>query len=221
MFARVKEICVIEKKKATGLKKHLPNIATSIRLVGSFSLLFLMGFERDIGSFQAVPWVWLIVYTFLALTDSIDGMLARKLNAKSDFGALLDVLSDATLIVIGAITVFAVFAFDNLTNLQIWVYIGLLVFCLANRLSMNLYAKKFFGVANMLHSYPNKIFSAGCCVVIGFWAFLRDVPWWSVAILVALSLYGAIDEIVYCVRAAKYDVNFKGHGFQKYELRKK
>ena len=203
------------------MKKYLPNIATSIRLVGSFSLLFLMGFEKDIGPFKAVPWIWLIVYIFLALTDSIDGILARRLNAKSDFGAILDALSDALLIVIGAVTVFVVFASDSLTVFQTRLYIGLLIFCLFNRLSMNLYAKKFFGTANMLHSYPQKIFAAACCIGIGFWAFLRDVPLWSVVILVILNLYGSIDEIVYCARSAKYDVNFKGHWFQKYEKRKK
>ena len=217
----LKEDSAIETTKAAGLKKYLPNIATSIRLVGSFSLLFLMGSEKDIGPFKAVPWVWLIVYIFLAFTDSVDGTIARKLNAKSNFGAFLDAVSDAVLLVIGAATVFVVFASDNLTDFQTRLYVGLLIFCVANRLSMNLYAKKFFGVANMLHSYPQKIFAAACYIGVGFWAFLRDVPWWSVAVLILLNLYGAIDEIVYCARSAHYDVNFKGHWFQKYELRKR
>jgi len=211
----------MEKVKATGLKRYLPNIATSIRLAGSFSLLFLINFETDIGSFNAVPWIWLLVYIFLVLTDSVDGTLARKLNAESDLGAFLDTVSDAALLAIGAATVFVVFARDSLTNFQTWLYIGLLAFCVINRLSMNLVAKKFFGAANMLHSYPQKAFVICCYIGVGFWAFLRDVPWWSVVILVTQSLYGAIDEILYCARAAKYDVNFRGHGFQKYELRKK
>ena len=220
MFTHSEEACAIENVKATGLKKHLPNIATSVRLVGSFSLLFLMDFERDIGPFQAVPWIWLIVFLFLSFTDSIDGMLARKLNAKSDLGALLDGLSDIVLLVIGAATVFIVFAADNLTSFQIGLYIGALIFCMLNKLSMNLYAKKFFGITNMLHSYPQKLFAVGCYIGVGSWAFFRDVPWWSIVLLISLCLYAAIDEIIYCARTATYDVNFKGHGFQKYELRK-
>jgi phosphatidylglycerophosphate synthase len=210
----------MENKKATGFKKYLPNIATIIRLFGSFSLFFLTNFEKDIGPFKAVPWIWLIVYLFLVFTDTIDGIIARKLNAISDFGAFLDAFSDTVLLVIGAASVFVVFA-TNLTNFQKWLYIGLLIFCSANKLSMNLYAKKFFGIVNMLHSYPQKAFAVGCYVGVGFWALIRDVPWWSVVILIILNLYGAIDEIVYCARAAEYDVDFKGHGFQKYELRKK
>jgi len=200
--------------------KHLPNIATSIRLFGALILLLLINYEKDIGSFKAVPWIWLIVYLFLVFTDSIDGALARKLNAKSNIGAFLDAFSDTVLLVIGAATVFVKFANNNLSDLQTWVYIGLLIFCTVNKLGMNLVAKYFFGFANMLHSYPQKIFAVGCYIGVGFWAFLRDVPWWSIAFLVSLNLYATIDEIVYCARADKYDVDFKGHGFQKYELKK-
>lgn len=221
MFIRAKEVCTIENVKAVGLVKYLPNIATITRLFGSFSLLFLMNFEKDIGPFKSVPWIWLAVYLFLVLTDSFDGTIARRFNAKSDIGAFLDAFSDTVLLVIGAATVFVVFASDNLTGFQSRVYIGLLIFCASNKLSMNIYAKVFFGVANMLHSYPQKAFAVGCYIGVGFWAFIRDVPWWSVAFLIMLNLYGAIDEIVYCARAAKYDVDFKGHWFQKYELRKK
>ena len=133
----------------------------------------------------------------------------------------MDAFGDTVLLVIAAAIVFVVFAKDSLTDFQSWFYICLLIFCATNKLSMNLYAKIFFGKANMLHSYHQKAFAIGCYIGVGFWAFLRDVPWWSIVFLVSLSLYGAIDEIVYCARAAKYDVDFKGHGFQKYELRKK
>jgi phosphatidylglycerophosphate synthase len=175
----------------------------------------------NIGSFARVPWIWLIVYLFLTFSDSIDGTLARKLNAKSNLGAFLYFFSDTVLLVIAAATVFVIFASDSLSDFQTRLYIGLLIFCAANKLSMNLYAKIFFGVANMLHSYPQKAFAVGCYIGVGFWAFLRDVPLWSVVLLVMLNLYATIDEIIYCARASKYDVDFKGHGFQKYEPRKK
>ena len=195
-------------------------MASVIRLAGSFSLLFFTNISKDIGPFRAVPWVWLIIYLFLSLTDTIDGTLARKLNAKSNIGAFLDAFSDTVLLVIGAAIVFTVFTKDSLTNFQSRLYIGLLIFCAANKLSMNVYAKIYFGTANMLHSYPQKAFAVGCYVGVAFWAFLRNVPWWSIVFLISLSIYGAVDEIVYCARAAEYDVDFKGHGFQKYALRK-
>jgi phosphatidylglycerophosphate synthase len=211
----------MESVKTTGIKKYLPNIATLTRLFGSFSLLFVTNFEKDIGPFKAVPWIWLIIYIFLVLTDTVDGTIARKFNAKSDLGAFLDAFSDTVILVIAAATVFAKFASNNLTTFETRLYVVLLILFSADKLSMNLYAKIFFGVANMLHSYPQKAFAVCCYIGIGFWAFLRDVPWWSVVILTISHLYGAIDEIVYCARAASYDVDFKGHGFQKYETKKK
>ena len=188
--------------------------------MGSFSLLFLREFEKALGAFKAVPWVWLIVYFFLVLTDSVDGTLARRLNAKSNIGALLDALGDTFLLVIAVAIVLVVFASENLTTFQTRFYIGLLTFCTINKLGPNLVSKKYFGKANMLHSYPQKTFGVACYIVVGFWAFLRDVPLWSVIFLLSISIYATIDEIVYCARAAKYDVDFKGHGFQKYERKK-
>jgi len=216
-----KESFFMEKPKAVGFKKHLPNIASIIRLIGSFSLLFLMDFQKDIGLLKAVPYIWLCTYIFLSVTDSVDGTLARKLNAKSNLGAFLDALGDTVLLVIGAATVFTVFAAENLSDFEGWLYIGLLILCAVNKLGMNLVSKIFFGVPNMLHSYPQKAFAIGCYIGIGFWALIRDVPWWSVAFLVSINLYATIDEIVYCARAEKYDVDFKGHFFQKYETKKK
>jgi len=209
----------MENSKDHPILKLLPNIATLTRLFGSFALLFVINFEKDIGSFERVPWLWLIIYLFLVLTDTFDGALARKLNVKSEIGAFLDAISDVVLLVVATAIVFVKFA--DLKPLVMWIYIGLLIFCSGNRLCMNLFTKKYFGFSKMLHSYPQKAFATGCYIGVGFWAFIRDVPWWSVAILMVLNLYGAIDEIVYCVRAAVYDVDFKGHGFQKYEVRKK
>ena len=209
------------KTKATGIKKYIPNILSFIRIIGSFSLLFLMHNRTDINQFESVPLVWLIVYTILVLTDKFDGSLARKYNAKSDLGAFLDAFADVVLLVLGAATVFLLFAKENQTPTQTWIYVGILIFCLITRTSTNIFAKKYFGTANMLHSYPQKLFAAGCFIAVAIWAFLGDVPIWSIVVLVAINIYAVIDEITYCVRAEEYDVDFKGHGLQTYKLRKK
>jgi len=213
----------METAKATGFKKHLPNIATITRLIGTFSLFFFIKQRADIGPIKNVPYIWVPVYLFLVLTDHVDGQLARKLNAHSELGAFLDAFSDTVLLVVGASTVFVVFVRESLLETGewlFWLYIGLLVFCTFDKLGMNLVAKKYFGKANMLHSYPQKLFAVGCYIGVGLWAFLGTVPAWSIVLLVAINLYGMTDEVVYCMRAAEYDVDFKGHGFQKYELRK-
>ena len=158
---------------------------------------------------------------FLVLTDHIDGTLARKLHAESDFGAGLDAFSDTVLLFMGAATTFTKFVRESLTDFQFYLYIGLLLFCTFDKLGMMLVAKKYFGVPNMLHSYPQKAFAVGCYLGVGYWAFIGTVPAWSIVFLMILNFYGMIDEVVYCMRAKEYDVDFKGHGFQKYEVRQK
>ncbi|MCL2023859.1 MAG: CDP-alcohol phosphatidyltransferase family protein [Oscillospiraceae bacterium] len=207
--------------KATGFKKHLPNIATFTRLLGTFSLPFLISYRQDVGSIENVPLYWFCAYMFLVLTDHIDGTLARKLHAESDFGAGLDAFSDTVLLFMGAATTFTKFVRESLTDFQFYLYIGLLLFCTFDKLGMMLVAKKYFGVPNMLHSYPQKAFAVGCYLGVGYWAFIGTVPAWSIVFLMILNFYGMIDEVVYCMRAKEYDVDFKGHGFQKYEVRQK
>jgi len=82
-------------------------------------------------------------------------------------------------------------------------------------------SKKRFGKGNMLHSIPHKSFAVAAYILIAFWAFVRGLPMWSILLLWAIMTYALIDEIVYLVRSAEYDPDFRGHGFEKYPLRKK
>ena len=88
--------------------KSLPNILTSMRLV-----LALFMFVALAAAAGAVPWLsdsltpemqfalqrW-AVYAFVvaAVTDFFDGWLARRLNATSLWGAILDPISDKVLV---------------------------------------------------------------------------------------------------------------------------
>ena len=68
------------------LKKQLPNIITLSRIISLIVgfILFMKG--NTILS--------LIFYIYGAISDSIDGYLARRLNAYSKFGQYLDAISD-------------------------------------------------------------------------------------------------------------------------------
>ena len=67
-------------------KKKIPNIITFIRilLIPAFIIVF----------FKVSPLMALIVFTFACLTDLLDGYLARKFDAISNFGKLFDPLAD-------------------------------------------------------------------------------------------------------------------------------
>lgn len=81
-------------------KRHyIPNALTVFRLLAAPVLVYLFLEDR--------VWAACLVFTLAALSDLLDGFLARALNAESDVGALLDPLADKILVLIGYITLAA------------------------------------------------------------------------------------------------------------------
>ena len=60
--------------------KHLPNIITALRIAGSIDLLFC----------NVAGWQFWTLYVLCGLSDMVDGWLARKLQAESKTGSVLD-----------------------------------------------------------------------------------------------------------------------------------
>ncbi len=66
--------------------KHVPNILTVIRFIFIPSIVVSLVYNN-----YALA---LILFTLSSLTDVLDGKIARKYNAISDFGKLMDPLAD-------------------------------------------------------------------------------------------------------------------------------
>ena len=66
------------------MKKQIANIITFCRLLGSIGLLFCPVFSAYFYG----------LYIFCGLTDMVDGTIARKMGAISEFGAKLDTVAD-------------------------------------------------------------------------------------------------------------------------------
>ena len=213
--------------KATGIKKYLPNIISCVRIAGTFSLPFLtlQSMETKITlpfidrTFSNVPIVWIIAYLILLCSDKLDGTVARKLKAESELGAALDSIGDVLVLVMGATLCFVRFVGDNLETWQFWLYVGMMILTVLNKLLVFIIAQVYHGKGNMVHTYFQKTFAAGCYVAIFFWAFLRTIPEWSIYSLLVINIYATIDECIYCMRTAEYNVDFKGHGLEKYRKR--
>lgn len=88
-------IAMIEYKQSIGLHchfqftgeqmlKHIANILTGSRILGSILLLF----------FPAFSMAFYILYLFCGLSDMIDGTIARKANSISKLGSQLDTAAD-------------------------------------------------------------------------------------------------------------------------------
>ena len=66
------------------MKKQVANIITSCRILFSICLLFFPIFS--VGFYST--------YILCGFTDMVDGVVARKTNSVSEFGAKLDTASD-------------------------------------------------------------------------------------------------------------------------------
>ena len=72
------------------LLRHVPNILTAMRIPLAFAFIFTFfnesGSSAYLGSFA--------IFTASAVTDVLDGILARALKCESDFGRLADPFAD-------------------------------------------------------------------------------------------------------------------------------
>lgn len=106
----------IELAKAEPLKMTFPTVLTIIRM--ALSILFLV--------FILLPHTWaritaLVIFIIAAITDKIDGDLARKQKSITDLGAFLDPLADKMLINL------AFLALVYLNIVPLWVFAIILI----------------------------------------------------------------------------------------------
>lgn len=103
------------------IQKSIPNVLTSLRMTLTFVYLFLMNdlclHRHDRACFVFAT----TIFALICATDFMDGRIARKLNATSSFGALLDVAADFVFIISSLI----VLIFHNV--IPAWVLVMILV----------------------------------------------------------------------------------------------
>ncbi len=91
------------------MMRHIPNILTISRIL---LLPVLIGLFFIPESWAA--WAALWVYTFCAVTDFLDGYLARRMNITSNVGTFLDPISDKIMV---AALLLVLAGFDRLEGL--------------------------------------------------------------------------------------------------------
>jgi len=83
------------------MKLNLPNILTILRLVAAplVAILFL-SFARPLPD-----WIALVLFVLAAVTDFVDGYLARAWKQESRLGAMLDPIADKAMVVIALVVI--------------------------------------------------------------------------------------------------------------------
>ena len=120
--------------------KHIANILTGCRILGSILLLF----------FPAFSLAFYIVYLFCGFSDMIDGTVARKTNSTSQFGSQLDTIADLVFVVV------AIFKLLPVIHLPgwLWFWSGVITVIKISNIIWGFVSKKRF-IA--LHTIMNKV----------------------------------------------------------------
>jgi CDP-diacylglycerol--glycerol-3-phosphate 3-phosphatidyltransferase len=85
--------------------RHIPNLITLSRLVLTVLFFWILN-DNDSLTFQRQMWTAFVVFVVAALTDILDGYLARKWKVESPFGRVVDPFVDK-LLICGAFILFS------------------------------------------------------------------------------------------------------------------
>lgn len=153
--------------------KHIPNTITTLRLLGAICLLLC-------NPADAVFWV---IYGLCGVSDMADGYLARRLQAESKTGAVLDSVADISLVACCAIRLLPIMQIPT----WLWVWAGVIVAIkVVNQVSAWIVYKRFC----FPHTKANKL--------TGLLLFLT-VPtvFWSIipiTVVAGIATFAAIQE---------------------------
>ena len=153
--------------------KHLPNILSSLRIVGTVVLLL-----SDVSSI-----LFGVLYIVCGISDIADGWLARKLKCVTRTGALLDSLADICFVACCAWKLLPILELPQ----WLWLLAGVIV---AIKVVNQLSALVMYGCCCFPHTLANKWagFLLFIAVPITFWSI---VP---ITIVASVATFAAVQE---------------------------
>ena len=153
--------------------RHLPNVLSVLRIAGSIGLLFC----------NVSGWPFWALYVLCGISDMADGWLARKLQAETRTGAILDSVADIVFVGCCAIRLLPVWEIPT----WLWIWAGMVVLIkIVNQISSLVVNKRLC----FPHTLANKL--------TGLLLFLT-VPavFWSVipiSIVAFIATFAALEE---------------------------
>ena len=122
------------------MKKHIANIVTGCRVLGSVLLLLFPAFSVE----------FYVIYIICGFSDMIDGTVARKTNSDSELGAKIDSVADLVFVTVSLIKILPAI------NIPRWLWIWgviIAIIKIGNIIRGYVSEKKFIS----LHTIMNKI----------------------------------------------------------------
>ena len=159
------------------MKKHIANILTSFRILGSMLLLFFPVFSE----------VFYTLYLLCGFSDMIDGTVARKTNSVSEFGSKLDTAADLAFVAASLIKLLSAIPIPQ------WVWIwggGIAMIKIGTILWGSAFKKQFVS----LHTVLNKVTGLLLFLLPLTLSFV-DLNYSSIAVC-SIATFAAIQEAV-------------------------
>ncbi len=163
------------------MTKHIANILTSCRILGSILLLF----------FPAFSWAFCIIYIFCGFTDMIDGTIARKTGTVSEFGTKLDTVADLVFVAAAFVKLLPAIHISE----WLWIWGGVIAAIkIINIILGYAFQKRFLP----LHTIMNKV-TGLLLFLLPLTIFFLELKY-TAAVVCSIATIAAIQEGIYVMK---------------------
>lgn len=162
------------------MNKKIPNMLSILRIPLSLGMIFTRPFSTP----------FFLLYTLAGVTDALDGFLARKLNACTPSGAIIDSLADIVFFATSLVKIFTAITIP----LWLWICLAVIIIIkLANIIIGFITQKKLV----LPHTIPNKI-TGGLIFLFPYALAFADVKYAAIPVCV-MAIFAAVYETVVIV----------------------
>ena len=158
--------------------KHIANIVTSFRILGSILLLFFPAFSVE----------FYILYILCGFSDMIDGTIARKTKSTGELGAKIDTAADLVFVTVSLIKILPIIKIPQ----WLWIWgVVIAIIKIGNIIRGYVSKKQFIS----LHTVMNKM--AGLLLfLLPLTLSFVELKYSSIAVW-SIATFAAIQEGVY------------------------
>jgi CDP-diacylglycerol--glycerol-3-phosphate 3-phosphatidyltransferase len=172
--------------------KYLPNLISVLRIV--FSIMILLLIDHDL--------LFLTTYFICGISDIADGYIARLYHVESEFGSKLDSLSD--LIFYGVSLYILSFFIGIQFDLSVLIIIMIILII---RVTNIIIIKIKFHTSGNIHTISNKVTGFLLFLVVPYCYLNNTLSLFFKSLLLIISLYSAIEELIILLTSDTYDGN--------------
>ena len=161
-----------------GMKKHIANMLTGFRILGSMLLLFVPVFSK----------AFYCIYLLCGLSDMIDGTVARKTNSASEWGAKMDTAADLVFVTVSLIRILPSIHVPQ----WLWIWGGVIALVKIRNIIWGYVSKRQFISP---HTVMNKV-TGLCLFLLPLTLSFVELTYSSVAVC-SIATCAAIQEAIY------------------------